>query len=204
MDLLLLAEVVVTMAVIMDPIGNVPIFLAVTRRFDARTRRMAAVTAVGAATAVIFGFAVAGQWVLDRLGVSVPALQGAGGLLLLLVALELLTDDAHAEAAEPEPGDHVAVAMVPLATPLLAGPGAIVATIVFVSRSEGPSDLAAIALGIAAVLVVVLLALRYADVLNRILGRSAILLLSRVAGLLLAAIAVQMLADAIVAFARTV
>lgn len=204
MDLLLLAEVVVTMAVIMDPIGNVPIFLAVTRRFDARTRRMAAITAVGAATAVIFGFAVTGQWVLDRLGVSVPALQGAGGLLLLLVALELLTDDAHAEAAEPEPGDHVAVAMVPLATPLLAGPGAIVATIVFVSRSEGPADLTAIALGIAAVLVVVLLALRYADVLNRFLGRSAILLLSRVAGLLLAAIAVQMLADAVVAFARTV
>jgi multiple antibiotic resistance protein len=204
MDALLLAEVVVTMAVIMDPIGNVPIFLAVTRRFDARTRRMAAVTAVGAATAVIFGFAVAGQWVFDRLGVSVPALQGAGGLLLLLVALELLTNDAHAEAAEPEPGDHVAVAMVPLATPLLAGPGAIVATIVFVSRSDGPSDLAAIALGIAAVLVVVLLALRYADVLNRVLGRSAILLLSRVAGLMLAAIAVQMLADAVVAFARTV
>ncbi|MEY3073252.1 MAG: hypothetical protein RLZZ353_1448 [Actinomycetota bacterium] len=204
MDVLLLAEVVVTMAVIMDPVGNVPIFLAVTRGFDTRTRHRAAVTAVLAATGVIVGFAVAGQWVLDRLGVSVPALQGAGGLLLLLVALELLTDDAEPEAAEPEPGDHVAVAMVPLATPLLAGPGAIVATIVFVTRAEGAVDLATIAAGIAVVLVVVLVALRYADLLIRILGRSAILLLSRVAGLLLAAIAVQMLADAIVAFARTV
>lgn len=204
MDILLLAEVVVTMAVIMDPVGNVPIFLAVTRRFDTRTRHRAAVTAVLAATGVIVGFAVAGQWVLDRLGVSVPALQGAGGLLLLLVALELLTDDAEPEAAEPEPGDHVAVAMVPLATPLLAGPGAIVATIVFVTRAEGAVDLATIAAGIAVVLVVVLVALRYADLLIRVLGRSAILLLSRVAGLLLAAIAVQMLADAIVAFARTV
>jgi multiple antibiotic resistance protein len=94
--------------------------------------------------------------------------------------------------------------MVPLATPLLAGPGAIVATIVFVTRAEGAVDLATIAAGIAVVLVVVLVALRYADLLIRILGRSAILLLSRVAGLLLAAIAVQMLADAIVAFARTV
>lgn len=204
MDLLLLAEVVVTMAVIMDPIGNVPIFLAVTRRFDARTRRMAAITAVGAATAVIFGFAVTGQWVLDRLGVSVPALQGAGGLLLLLVALELLTDDAHAEAAEPEPGDHVAVAMVPLGTPLLAGPGAIVATILFVAGAEGTGDLGAIALGIALVLLVVYLSMRFSGLLIRLLGASAILLLSRIAGLLLAAIAVQMLAEALVAFARLV
>lgn len=204
MDALLLAEVVVTMAVIMDPVGNVPIFLAATRRFDARTRHRAAVTAVLAATGVIVGFAVAGQWLLDRLGVSVPALQGAGGLLLLLVALELLTGDDEPAAVEPDPGDHVAVAMVPLATPLLAGPGAIVATIVFVSRAEGAADLGAIALGIALVLVVVLVALRYADLLIRVLGRSAILLLSRVAGLLLAAIAVQMLAEAVVAFARTV
>jgi multiple antibiotic resistance protein len=204
MDTLLLAEVFVTMFVIMDPVGNVPIFLSVTRRLDERSRNRAAVFAVLTAAAVIVGFAVVGRQVLGYLSVTVPALQGAGGLLLLLVALELLTGSGRTERDEPEPGDHVAVAMVPLGTPLLAGPGAIVATIVFVSRAEGGADLGMIALGVLAVLTIVLLAMRFSGVLIRVLGRSGILLLSRIAGLLLAAIAVQMLADALIAFARTV
>jgi len=105
---------------------------------------------------------------------------------------------------EPEEGDHVAVAMVPLGTPLLAGPGAIVATIVFVTAAERPADVAMIAGGVVSVLAIVYLALRFSGLLIRILGRSGILLLSRIAGLLLAAIAVQMLADALIAFARLV
>lgn len=204
MDTLLLTEVLVTMFVIMDPVGNVPIFLSVTRRFDARARDRAALLAVLSAALVIVGFALVGRQVLDYLGVSVPALQGAGGLLLLLVALELLTGAGSGTGAEPEEGDHVAVAMVPLGTPLLAGPGAIVATILFVAGAEGTGDLSAIAVGIAAVLVVVYLSMRFSGLLIRLLGASAILLLSRIAGLLLAAIAVQMLAEALVAFARLV
>jgi multiple antibiotic resistance protein len=203
MDSLLLVEVLVTMFVIMDPVGNVPIFLSVTRRLDPRGRNRAALLAVLTAGAVIFVFALVGRQVLAYLGVSVPALQAAGGLLLLLVALELLTGAGSVARGEPEEGDHVAVAMVPLGTPLLAGPGAIVATIVFVTRSTGAPDLGMIAAGVGAVLVVVYLALRFSGLLIRVLGRSGILLLSRIAGLLLAAIAVQMLADAVIAFART-
>jgi len=204
MDTVLYVEVVVTMFVIMDPVGNVPIFLSVTRGLEERERNRAALFAVFTAALVILLFAAAGQQLLSYLNVSVPALQGAGGLLLLLVALELLTG-ADGPASELQPGDHVAVAMVPLGTPLLAGPGAIVATIVFVNRADGgAAALGLIAAGVLTVLVIVLLAMRFSGVLIRVFGRSAILLLSRIAGLLLAAIAVQMLADGLIEFARLV
>lgn len=218
MDALLLAEVVVTMFVIMDPVGNVPIFLAVTGPLDAAARNRAALVAVVTATVVIGVFALAGQQLLTALGVSVPALQAAGGLLLLLVALELLTGadtpgsggrdggggSGGADGDGPAGDELAAVAMVPLGTPLLAGPGAIVATIVFVNDASGPADLGTIALGVLGVLVVVFLALRFSGLLIRLLGRSGILLLSRIAGLLLAAFAVQLLADALIAFARLI
>ncbi|MDA3015923.1 MAG: MarC family protein [Actinomycetota bacterium] len=203
MSSVLLGEVVVTMAVIMDPIGNVPIFLSVTRRLDRRARARAALLSCITAAVVIAVFAVVGRQVLDYLDVSVPALQGAGGLLLLLVALELLTGTEDT-AREADPADHVAVAMVPLGTPLLAGPGAIVATIVFTGEANDAGARATIALGVAVVLIAVFLAMRFASILQRVLGRSGILLLSRIAGLLLAAIAVQMIADAVIAFARQV
>lgn len=198
-----LGEVVVTMAVIMDPIGNVPIFLSVTRRLDRRARSRAALLACVTAALVIAVFAAVGRQVLDYLAVSVPALQGAGGLLLLMVALELLTG-SDTTAEEGDPGDHVAVAMVPLGTPLLAGPGAIVATIVFAGEATDSGARANIAIGVGIVLIAVYLAMRFAALLQRVLGRSGILLLSRIAGLLLAAIAVQMIADAVIAFARQV
>lgn len=204
MDAVLFVEVLVTMFVIMDPVGNVPIFLSVTRGLDARGQQRAALLAVVTATAVIGVFALVGQQLLAYLGVSVPALQAAGGLLLLLVALELLTGSDSVMSGEPEEGDHVAVAMVPLGTPLLAGPGAIVATIVFVTEADGAGEYAMIAAGVLVILVAVLLALRFSGLLIRVLGRSGILLLSRIAGLLLAAIAVQMLADALIEFAQLV
>jgi len=131
--------------------------------------------------------------------VSVPALQGAGGLLLLLVALQLLmsADDDGSESAAI---DHVAVAMVPLGTPLLAGPGAIVAAIVFVQNSSTARERWLIAGALAVVLVLVYLAMLFAELVNRLIGQSGIMLLSRIAGLLLAAIAVQMIADSVSGF----
>ncbi|MGB1727166.1 MAG: MarC family protein [Ilumatobacteraceae bacterium] len=203
-DARLFTEVLVTMLVIMDPVGNVPIFLSVTRRLSPRSRNRAALVAVATAAAVIGAFAIIGRQVLDYLDVSVPALQGAGGLLLLLVALELLTGSETDEADALDPDDHVGVAMVPLGTPLLAGPGAIVATIVFVGRADGAGDRGLIALAVLGVLVAVYLGMRFSGLLIRVLRNSGILLLSRIAGLLLAAIAVQMLADAVIAFARQV
>jgi multiple antibiotic resistance protein len=191
--------VFVTMLVIMDPIGNVPIFLSVTRRLTPKQRSRSALLAVVTAAFVIAGFAVGGRQVLGFLDVSVPALQGAGGLLLLLVALQLLmsAEDDNSESAAI---DHVAVAMVPLGTPLLAGPGAIVAAIVFVQNSSTARERWLIAGALAVVLVLVYLAMLFAELVNRLIGQSGIMLLSRIAGLLLAAIAVQMIADSVAGF----
>ena len=195
----LFGEVFVTLAVIMDPVGTVPIFLALTGGRSTRSRRRLAWQSVVVAGTVIGTFAVFGQQILDYLGVSVPALQGAGGLLLALVALELLTGQHDEPSAVPDTN----VALVPLGTPLMAGPGAIVATIVFVRQAHGWGDAAAIAAGVVAVHVVLFLALRFALLILRVLRESGVLLLTRISGLLLSAIAVQLIADSALAFART-
>jgi multiple antibiotic resistance protein len=202
-DVQLFISVFVTLFVIMDPPGTVPIFLALTRSMTRLQRNRAAWQALAVAFGVIVGFALFGQQVLSYLHVSLPALQASGGLLLLLVAMQLLTGKDY--AASPEDVEaNVNVAMVPLGTPLLAGPGAIVATMVFVQRATTTSEWIALGLGVVLVHACLWLAMRFATVVHRVLGDSGTLLISRIAGLLLAAIAAQMLADAILEFARQV
>ncbi len=196
MNAQLFGEAFVTLFVIMDPPGTVPIFLALTGTLRAAERKRAAWVAVTVALGVIVAFALFGQIILDYLGISLPALQTAGGLLLLLVALQLLTGELD-DPAKPASGN---VAMVPLGTPLLAGPGAIVATMVFVQRSDESADYLAVATAIIAVHLLLWIFMRYSVVILRILRESGILLLTRIAGLLLAAIAVQLVADAVRAF----
>lgn len=198
-DVRLFGEVVITLVVIMDPVGNIPLFLGLTGGRSVRARKRLAWQAVVVAGLVIAAFAVFGQQILDYLGITVPALQGAGGLLLILVALELLTG----RQAEPNQVGDVNVALVPLGTPLLAGPGAIVATIVFVRRGHGSADALAIVAGLAAVHVVLYLSLRFAVVILRVIRESGVLLLTRIFGLLLSAIAVQLVATSALAFARS-
>lgn len=190
------SQVFVTLFVIMDPLGSVPVFLALTGRQSNAQRRRLAWQAVLVAGGVISAFALFGQQVLSLLGITVPALQGSGGLLLLLVALELLTDRGD----EPTSIDEVNIALVPLGTPLIAGPGAIVATIVFVRTAHGVADAVAIAAALLLVLVLLYLALRFSLVLLRLLRPGGIHLLTRIFGLLLSAIAVQLVAEAIRGF----
>lgn len=186
----------VTLFVIMDPPGTVPVFLALTGNLGPAERRRAAWQAVLVAIGVITAFAVFGQAILDYLHISLPALQGAGGLLLLLVALQLLTGRAE----QPESASGVNVAMVPLGTPLLAGPGAIVATMVFVRQADDLPATVGVGLAILAVHVVLWASMRYSVVVLRVLRDSGITLVTRIAGLLLSAIAVQLVADAVRAF----
>jgi multiple antibiotic resistance protein len=192
----LFGEAFVTLLVIIDPPGMVPIFLALTGAMPARQRHRAGWQAVALAGGVIVLFAVAGQQILRYLGIDLPALQGAGGLLLVLVALQLLTGRTE----EPEHQTTTNVALVPLGTPLLAGPGAIVATMLFVRRAQHLADYLSIAAAIVLVLAVVWLVLRFCGVIVRVLRPSGIEVLTRIAGLLLAAIAVQLIADAVGAF----
>ncbi|MFG2011723.1 MULTISPECIES: MarC family protein [unclassified Micromonospora] len=196
MDAKLFGEVFVTLLVIVDPPGMMPIFLALTGPLTARDRNRAAWQAVALALGVIVIFAVAGQTLLDYLHVDLPALQAAGGLLLILVALELLTGKAD------DPSQQVTsnIALVPLGTPLLAGPGAIVATMLFVQQADGGADVTAIAAAIVAVMATVWIVLRFSGGIVKILRPGGIEVLTRIAGLLLAAIAVQLIADAVAAF----
>jgi multiple antibiotic resistance protein len=195
-DLATFGSVLVTLLVIMDPPGMVPVFIALVGFRTKAQIAKAAFMAVATSLLVIVAFAVFGEQVLRYLHISLPALQGAGGLLLLLVALELLTG----KSTDPERSDDSSVAMVPLGTPLLAGPGAIVATILAVRQADDTGDNMAIAAAILAVHIIVYLSLRYSGLISRILRPAGIMIITRVAGLLLAAIAVQLMADAVFGF----
>ncbi len=187
-------EVFVTLLVITDPPGIVPVFIAMTADHSATARKRLAWQAAVVALGVIVVFAVFGRQILAYLGVQLPSLQAAGGLLLLLVALELLTgkaDPAELERAKAN------VAFVPLGTPLLAGPGAIVATMLFVQRIGSVGGAVAFGAAIVAVVAVLWLAMRFSGVILRLLRGSGVELLTRIAGLLLSAIAVQLIVDAV-------
>ena len=193
-------EVFVTLLVIIDPPGTVPVFLGLTRGRSARARHRLAWQAALVAFGVIVAFALFGQTILHYLGVGLPALEGAGGLLLLLVSLELLTGKASEPTSEERARTNVA--FVPLGTPLLAGPGAIVATMLYVRQVHGVGNFVALALAIAAVFIVIWLAMRFSTVIQRVLTDNGVELLTRIGGLLLSAIAVQLVATAVLAFAH--
>ena len=183
----------VTLTVIMDPVGVAPIFISCTARLNHAERRRAAIRAVLAAGALIIGFALFGGAVLNYLDVSVDSLSIAGGLLLLLVALEMLRGIDYPE----DGGAAEDVALVPIATPLLAGPGAI-ATVIVLTRSHHQfGGKASVLVGILGALAVVGVGMLVADRLARMLPESLIHFLTRVFGLLLSAIAVQLVVNGV-------
>jgi multiple antibiotic resistance protein len=194
-------EVFVTLLVITDPPGIVPVFIAITADRPPAERHKLAWQAAVVALGVIVVFALFGRSILDYLGVQLPSLQAAGGLLLLLVALELLTG----RSAEPTQLERAraSVAFVPLGTPLLAGPGAIVATMLFVQRIGSVGGGVAFGAAIVAVVVVLWLAMRFCGVILKLLRGSGVELLTRIAGLLLSAIAVQLIVDAVRAMIKS-
>lgn len=197
LDLTLFATAFVTVLVIMDPIGNIPIFLALTKGQTAPQRRRAAALSSAVAGAVILAFALGGQQVLHLLGISLESLQVAGGLLLLVIALELLRPAGGTSSLAA--GDSN-IALVPLGTPLLAGPGAIAATMLYTREADDLGGSLSVVFALVAVLAVIYLALRYASLFARVLRDNGIELLSRVMGLLVAAIAVQLVARAVEAW----
>lgn len=186
----------VTLFVIFDPPGAAPIFLSLVADRTPKERRKLAVQAAGVSLLVISIFAIFGQMILDYLHISIASLQAAGGLLLLLVSLELLTGK---ESGSTEARDKN-VALVPLGTPLLAGPGAIVATMIFVQQVQNTGQAIGLVTAVLAVHIVIALALISSTTILKVIKESGVNLVARIAGLLLAAISVQMLVDAIRAF----
>ncbi|GGO85859.1 MarC family protein [Wenjunlia tyrosinilytica] len=197
-DVTVFGSVFLTLFVIMDPPGIIPIFLALTSGRATKVQRRMAWQAVLVAFGVISVFGIAGQQILDYLHVSVPALRVAGGLLLLLIALDLLTGKAD----EPTQTKDVNVALVPLGMPLLAGPGAIVTVILAVQNAGGFGEQASVWVAIAAIHAVLWLTMRYSLAIIRVIKDGGVVLVTRLSGMLLSAIAVQQVVNGIFEFIR--
>lgn len=174
-DVAVFGSLFLTLFVIMDPPGITPIFLALTAGRPAKIQRRMAFQAVAVAFGVIAVFGVLGQQILDYLHVSVPALMIAGGLLLLLIALDLLTGKTD----EPTQTKDVNVALVPLGMPLLAGPGAIVSVILAVQHADSFAMQISVWTAIVAMHVVLWLAMRYSLLIIRVIKDGGVVLVTR-------------------------
>ena len=183
----------VTLLVILDPPGATPIFLGVLGNRTRAQRTLLAWQAAATSLFVITLFALFGQFIVNYLDISMPALQGAGGLLLLLVSLDLLKGHNESDIQSAEKN----LALVPLGTPLLAGPGAIVTIMLFAQDVNGSAMTVALAFAVVGAHLIIGLTLMFSTHVVRIIRESGVMLLAKVAGLLTAAIAFEMLMSGI-------
>ncbi|TLZ71958.1 MAG: NAAT family transporter [Methanobacteriota archaeon] len=192
---------------IVDPIGAVPFFAALTEDYSPKDKQAVIQRSCAVALVVLLIFGLVGQWIFLAFSITIPAFQIAGGLLLFSVGFEMLhgerprtkaTEKEHAEALERQ-----AVGVVPLGIPLLAGPGAISTVMVYISQeSAAPLDKMFVFAGILVSILASYAAFQYADMIFKRIGRTGTLAISRILGLLLAAIAVQFVINGAVGAAR--
>lgn len=195
-----LISALVTLVVVVDPIGLVPSYLAITHGLPERARRSVALRAALIAAAILAGSALIGDWLLRTLSIGLPAFRIAGGLLLFSIASEMVFGvriERQSRQAEEAIEEHVRnIAAFPLAIPLMAGPGAITATVLLAGRSGGdPMRLALLLAVIAVVLVLCVAVFVLSTPIARLLGVTGNTVLSRLLGVLLAALAVQYVID---------
>jgi MarC family membrane protein len=191
-----------TLFVVVDPVGLVPTFLAVTEDLPRLARRSVAVRASVIAGAILIGTALIGDWLLRTLSISLPAFRIAGGLLLFSIASEMVFGvrlRRESREAEEAVEEHVRnIAAFPLAIPLLAGPGAITATVLLAGRAGGNPMLIAILIGVVALVAAAcFVAFLFAERIGRAIGLTGNIVLSRLLGVLLAALAVQYVVDGV-------
>jgi len=192
---------------IVDPIGAVPFFSALTEDYSPEEKRGVIQKSCLAALVALLIFGLVGQWIFLAFSITIPAFQIAGGILLFSVGFEMLhgerprtktTDREHAEAMERQ-----SVGVVPLGIPLLAGPGAISTVMVYMSQGTvAPIDKTFVFAGILVSILASYAALSYSDRIFKRMGRTGTLAISRILGLLLAAIAVQFMINGVIAAAR--
>jgi multiple antibiotic resistance protein len=192
----------VTLLVVVDPVGLAPTFIGITTGLPANARRSVALRASLIAAGVLIGAAFIGEWLLRTLGISLPAFRIAGGLLLFSIASEMvfgLRTQRQSQTAEQAVEERVRnVAAFPLAIPLMAGPGAITATVLLAGRSGGDFTRLSLLIGvIVVVLLLCLIAFALAERISRVFGTTGNIVLSRLLGVLLAALAVQFVVDGV-------
>jgi MarC family membrane protein len=202
MPLEFLVSALVTLLVVVDPIGLVPSYLAVTHGLPKRARRSVALRAAVIAAIILAGSALIGDWLLRTLSIGMPAFRIAGGLLLFSIASEMVFGvriERQSRQAEDAIEEQVRnVAAFPLAIPLMAGPGAITATVLLAGRSESDpirlGILLAVIAFVAALCATVFLLCTH---IGKLLGVTGNIVLSRLLGVLLAALAVQYVVDGV-------
>ncbi len=207
MDLDFIKTAFITMFVAIDPPGLIAIFLSLTAHMSMADRKITAYHSVTVALVILVAAALGGEALMDLLGISVPAFRIAGGMLLFYIAFEMVFEkrvERKAHAAEEAVHEHPkSIAVFPLAIPMMAGPGAITATIIQAGKAgdnvlNQVGFLAVLGLVIASCLLCFLLANR----LDKYLGNTGRIVLSRLLGLLLAALAIQIIGDGVLAFAH--
>jgi multiple antibiotic resistance protein len=188
-----------TLFIIIDPMGLAPLFLALTNGMTTAQRRAVAIRACLIGGALMLAFLLLGEALLGFIGISMSAFRIAGGVLLFLTALEMLFQKRQARRADSaNEVEHVEDPSVfPLAMPLIVGPGAITTIILLAGQADGAADMAAIAAVMFAVLITVFIAFLLAPLLERLLGKTGLNILTRLLGMLLAALAIQFILDGI-------
>jgi multiple antibiotic resistance protein len=201
LDTAFMITALVTMFVVIDPIGIAPLFVALTRGMPAARRRRVALRATGVAAFVLALFAFFGEALLGFVGISMPAFRIAGGILLFLTALDMLFERRTKRREDKTEDEHNADPSVfPLAIPLIAGPGAIASVILLIGERPGIEGMITV-LGITALTLLVLMVILMASsVLDRAIGKTGIDVITRVLGMLLAALSVQFVLDGLAAY----
>ena len=189
-----------TLFVVVDPVGIAPAFLALVGERPGAEQKRVARKAIAVAGAVLFGFALGGDFLLGHLGISIDAFRIAGGVLLFRIAVGMVLASHQRETVEEEEEarSRQDVSVFPLAIPLIAGPGAMASLLILVGQAKGDASKLAAVFGMTAlVLGLTWLALRLSGQLGRVLRRTGVNVVTRVLGVLLAALAVQYVADGV-------
>jgi multiple antibiotic resistance protein len=194
-----------TFFVIINPAGVAVTFAALSEGADAGWRRAMAVRAVVVAAGILISFAFGGKWLLGQLGVSLDAFRIAGGALVFLIAVDMLFErrkerrDATAEKVNQAraKGEQDDISVFPLAIPLIAGPGAIATVMLYFTQFETPMEQGVIIAAVAINLVLTLIAFLTTAQLTRLMGATVLMVLTRIFGILLAALAAQFVVDGV-------
>ncbi len=192
----LFISALVTLLVVIDPPGCAPIFASLTTNSTDAARRAMAVRAVAIASAILLGFAIAGEPFLRALGISLDAFRVAGGIMLFLIAIDMVFEtrtkrrEERAQAVEQED-----VAVFPMAMPMIAGPGSIASVMLLTSKADTPEQTIAVYLALALVLLLTLAALLAAGPIMRRVGSKVEGMITRLLGVILAALAAQIVID---------
>lgn len=184
----------VTFFVVIDPIGLVPVFIAITQKEPQFSRQRIALLGVGISAVILLVFLVMGQFLLEALEISLPAFRIAGGILLMIVGFQMVLQETGGHSASTDPTSSIDLAVFPLATPLIAGPGGIMSVVLLTDNMKfGLMDQALTALALLVVLLITGMALLFANWIQQGLGRTGVNVITRILGLLVAAFAMEMI-----------